>query len=96
MLDFGIAKLKEAHIDHAFENDFTLTAAGMVVGTPAYVSPEQAMGKRGSELDGRSDVYSFAVVVYQMLTNKLPVQRRFRRTVCDRSCDRRPDDITNY
>ena len=41
MLDFGIAKLKEARIDHAFENDFTLTAAGMVVGTPAYVSPNK-------------------------------------------------------
>ncbi len=73
VLDFGIAKLKEARIDHAFENDFTLTMAGMVVGTPAYVSPEQAVGKRGSELDARSDVYSFAVLVYQMLTNKLPV-----------------------
>jgi serine/threonine-protein kinase len=96
VLDFGIAKLKEAHIDHAFENDFTLTSAGMVVGTPAYVSPEQAMGKRGSELDGRSDVYSFAVVVYQMLTNKLPVQADSEEQFVIAHATIPPDDITNY
>jgi serine/threonine protein kinase len=96
VLDFGIAKLKEAHIDHAFENDFTLTAAGMVVGTPAYVSPEQAMGKRGSELDGRSDVYSFAVVVYQMLTNKLPVNADSEEQFVVAHATVAPDDITHH
>jgi serine/threonine-protein kinase len=74
VLDFGIAKLKETRLDRAFENDYTLTVAGMLVGTPAYMSPEQAMGKRGAELDGRSDLYSFAVVVYQMFTGYLPVR----------------------
>jgi len=72
VVDFGIAKLKEARFDSALDNDYTITTTGMVVGTPAYMSPEQAMGKRGIELDGRCDIYSFAVVIYQMLTGKLP------------------------
>ena len=96
VLDFGIAKLKEARIDHAFENDFTLTMAGMVVGTPAYVSPEQAMGKRGSELDARSDVYSFAVLVYQMLTNKLPVNADSEEQFVVAHASVEPDDINQH
>ncbi len=96
VLDFGIAKLKEARIDHAFENDFTLTAAGMVVGTPAYVSPEQAMGKRGSELDPRSDVYSFAVLVYQMLTNKLPINADSEEQFVVAHATAEPDDIGQH
>ncbi len=93
VLDFGIAKLKEAKIDHAFENDYTLSVAGMVVGTPAYVSPEQAVGKRGSELDARSDVYSFAVLVYQMLTNKLPVNADSEEQFVVAHATIQPDDI---
>lgn len=96
VLDFGIAKLKEARIDHAFENDFTLTTAGMIVGTPAYISPEQAIGKRGRELDSRSDVYSFAVVVYQMLTNKLPVQAESEEEFVLAHATVAPDPITQH
>jgi serine/threonine protein kinase len=96
VLDFGIAKLKEARIDHAFENDFTLTVAGMVVGTPTYVSPEQALGKRGSELDARSDVYSFAVVVYQMLTNKLPVNADTEEGFVIAHANVAPDEISQH
>jgi len=96
VLDFGIAKLKEAKIQYAFENEYTLTTAGMIVGTPAYVSPEQAMGKRGNELDSRSDVYSFAVVVYQMLTNKLPVQADSEEQFVVAHATIAPDHITKY
>jgi serine/threonine-protein kinase len=67
VLDFGIAKLKEARL-----GDTGLTATGVVIGTPQYMSPEQALGKRGEELDGRSDLYSLGVVTYQMLTGELP------------------------
>ena len=70
VLDFGIAKMKEARMGEAA--GMTLTGAGVVIGTPQYMSPEQAMGKRGDELDGRADLYSLGVVMYQMLTADLP------------------------
>ena len=60
--DFGIAR--------ALEADQRLTVTGIAVGTPAYMSPEQAVGER--EVDGRSDIYSLGVVAYQMLTGRLP------------------------
>ena len=62
--DFGIAR--------AAEGDARLTVTGIAVGTPAYMSPEQAMGER--EIDGRSDQYSLAIVAYQMLSGQLPFQ----------------------
>jgi serine/threonine-protein kinase len=70
VLDFGIAKVKEATMGDGA--GLTLTGAGVVIGTPQYMSPEQAMGKRGDELDGRADLYSLGVVMYQMLTADLP------------------------
>jgi eukaryotic-like serine/threonine-protein kinase len=70
VLDFGIAKLKEARADAT--SGLTLTGTGMVIGTPQYMSPEQALGRRGSELDGRSDLYSLGIVLYQMLSGELP------------------------
>jgi serine/threonine protein kinase len=60
--DFGIARAGETHA--------RLTVTGVAVGTPAYMSPEQAMGER--ELDGRSDIYSLGVVGYRMLAGELP------------------------
>jgi hypothetical protein len=62
--DFGIAKALSA------TSGATLTGAGVAIGTPAFMSPEQAAGER--EIDGRSDVYSLGVVSYQMLTGELP------------------------
>jgi serine/threonine-protein kinase len=60
--DFGIAR--------AAAGDARLTQTGVAVGTPAYMSPEQAMGER--ELDGRSDQYSLGIVGYQMLVGQTP------------------------
>ncbi len=62
--DFGIARAAEA--------DSRLTVTGVAVGTPAYMSPEQAMGE--SEIDGRSDIYSLGVVGYLMLAGRLPFE----------------------
>src|SRR5687767_5096278 len=64
VMDFGIAKaLTAAGAD-------TLTQVGMVVGTPAYVSPEQAAGE--IDIDGRSDQYSLGCVVFEMLSGERP------------------------
>jgi serine/threonine-protein kinase len=62
--DFGIAWATEAGA--------RLTATGIAVGTPTYMSPEQAVGER--ELDGRSDIYSTGILGYQMLTGRVPFE----------------------
>src|SRR5262249_4433182 len=59
VLDFGIATLKESE---------TRTVTGVIVGTAAYLSPEQARGLNRKQIDGRSDIYSLGGVVYEMLT----------------------------
>ena len=71
VLDFGVAKMNERVSETAGWN---LTQTGTVLGTPSYMSPEQALGRRGDELDGRSDIYSLGVVMYQMLTGELPLK----------------------
>jgi hypothetical protein len=62
VVDFGIARAMEAGA--------RLTVTGNAVGTPTYMSPEQAMGER--DVDGRSDLYSLGVLAYQMLTGRVP------------------------
>ena len=61
--DFGIARAIS-------DGDARLTATGIAIGTPAFMSPEQSAGDR--DLDGRSDLYSLGVVAYQMLSGDLP------------------------
>jgi predicted ATPase/TolB-like protein/Tfp pilus assembly protein PilF/predicted Ser/Thr protein kinase len=68
ILDFGLVKLVETENVLAGSNQF-LTKAGMIVGTASYMSPEQA---RGLDVDGRTDVWSLGVVLYEMLTGTLP------------------------
>jgi eukaryotic-like serine/threonine-protein kinase len=70
VIDFGIAKVRE-DAGLGFTGIVTGTT-GYFVCTPAYASPEQAQGMRGSDLDGRSDVYSLGLVLYEMLTGRLP------------------------
>jgi eukaryotic-like serine/threonine-protein kinase len=65
VLDFGLAKLSSS--SSMGEGPTVVTSAGMIVGTAAYMSPEQA---EGHAIDARSDVFSFGSVFYQMLTGK--------------------------
>ena len=64
LADFGIARAPER------QRSDTLTSIGTTLGTPAYMSPEQASGER--ELDGRSDLYALGCVVYELLTGRPP------------------------
>ncbi|MEK6767507.1 MAG: serine/threonine-protein kinase, partial [Gemmatimonadota bacterium] len=64
LTDFGVAKARATGA--------TLTEAGAVVGTPHYMSPEQASGAR--DLDGRSDLYSLGIMGYAMLSGRLPFE----------------------
>ena len=65
LTDFGIAR--------AMAEGTRMTATGMSIGSPHYMSPEQA---RGLQVDGRSDLYSLGVVLYEMLTGRLPFDAR--------------------
>ncbi len=70
VLDFGIARMCGQGGDGAAGH--TPTRTGIILGTPQYISPEQAKGTRSTELDGRSDLYSLGVVLYEMLTGEPP------------------------
>jgi Tol biopolymer transport system component len=74
VLDFGLAKVApafsgEPDADFSATFPLTMTQPGVVMGTPAYMSPEQA---RGQPVDKRADIWAFGVVLYEMLTGKRP------------------------
>ncbi len=71
VLDFGLAKLTVAQPIVELHANSTSTAQGMLLGTPRYMSPEQA---RGRKVDARSDIFSLGSVLYEMLTGRPPFQ----------------------
>lgn len=99
ILDFGIAKLMEPEMpDHSTETQpiiRTHTEAGLVMGTANYMSPEQA---RALPVDERSDIWSLGVVLYEMLTQRLPFTGATRMDTMVAILDREPAplfEVTN-
>jgi len=80
LLDFGIAKLMAGNAEHK-------TATGAPMGTPFYMSPEQT---RGVEVDYRTDIYAFGIVVYQMLTGVLPFTGSSFMDICMKQVSEQP------
>jgi Tol biopolymer transport system component/tRNA A-37 threonylcarbamoyl transferase component Bud32 len=77
ILDFGLAKLEERRVETQIQPrtmEPTLTVAGVVMGTAGYMSPEQA---RAEEVDARTDLFSFGVVLYEMATGRRAFSKAF-------------------
>jgi serine/threonine-protein kinase len=85
VLDFGLAKTS-AREDR--RGDITTTQPGHVIGTPAYMSPEQV---RGKETEHRTDIWSFGCVMFQMLTGQLPFEGETATDTLARIIEREPD-----
>jgi len=84
IMDFGLAKIK---------GGAQLTKKGTTVGTAAYMSPEQA---RGKEVDYKTDIWSFGVVLYEMLTGQLPFKGDYEAAVIYTILNEEPEAIQNY
>ncbi len=85
VLDFGLAK---APVSEDKSGDITATEPGHVIGTPAYMSPEQT---RGNPVDHRSDIWSFACILYEMLTGHSPFESDTATDTLARIIEREPD-----
>jgi serine/threonine protein kinase/Flp pilus assembly protein TadD len=84
IMDFGLAKMKGAA---------KLTKTGSTVGTAAYMSPEQAQGE---EVDHRSDIFSFGVVLYELLTSKLPFRGEYHAALMYSIVNEEPPPIARF
>jgi serine/threonine-protein kinase len=81
--DFGIARI----------TDSSKTKTGMVLGTPSYMSPEQLQGKK---IDGRSDLFSLAVTLYQLASGRLPFEGESMAQLMYRIANENAPDILKY
>lgn len=85
VLDFGLAK---PFVSEDKKIDITATDPGRVIGTPAYMSPEQA---RGKPADYHTDIWSFGCIMYEMLTGKFPFEGETATDTLARIIERQPD-----
>jgi len=85
VLDFGLAKALASEGESA---DATVTRPGHLMGTPAYMSPEQA---RGKDTDNRTDIWSFGCIMYEMLTGRLPFEGETATDILAGIIERDPD-----
>lgn len=98
VLDFGLAKLLEDHaremIDHeADTRALVMTDPGKVLGTPAYMSPEQA---RGLDLDARTDIWSLGVVLYEMVAGRAPFHGETKSHTVVSILESEPPPVTTF
>ena len=91
ILDFGLAKLTEIKPDE--EHDFAKTSEGMLIGTPAYMSPAQISDE---ELDHRTDLWSCGVVLYEFLTGKNPFKGANRQETFQAILSKDPDACSSF
>ncbi|MEK6323142.1 MAG: serine/threonine-protein kinase [Acidobacteriota bacterium] len=92
VMDFGLAKViqEKAHLESEAETQSLLTEPGMIVGTVPYMSPEQV---RGEELDHRSDVFSFGVVLYELLSGRRPFEAKSAAEILSAILTREPEPL---
>jgi serine/threonine protein kinase/Tfp pilus assembly protein PilF len=97
MLDFGLAKMIQENISIDSADPTVAiggkTAVGVVLGTVSYMSPEQALGH---DLDTRSDLFSYGVVLYEMLTGRLPFEGANPTEIVDNIIHKEPVAIVRY
>ena len=96
VLDFGLARLRQGfgETGHGSEAPTEMrTAAGMVMGTVHYMSPEQALGR---DVDGRSDIFSLGVVLYELTTGRLPFSGGSPTEAIERIRHAQPDAIARF
>ena len=84
LIDFGIATVERE------QTDATKTADGLIMGTPAFLSPEQAARGRMGAIDGRADLYSLGAVLYYLLTGRRPFTGRSPLEVLRRNMTKKP------
>src|SRR5215216_556874 len=97
MLDFGLAKVLNQNLDKD-SPDMTIplgqaTMPGIVLGTVSYMSPEQAYGRT---LDGRTDIFSLGVVIYEMISGRLPFEGSSITEIIDNIIHKEPSSVARF